>query len=140
MGAIQQKLSQFHRIARGGALAAIAVGFVLGSAAPGWSADGIVLGGKARPKGPTAAELADRAQAEREALEKRAKELAAQEEKLREKAAAEAAAARTRCPELIQQKYPWISCETNEVGRKELVVPGSGSALGVEPMMTFRKG
>jgi hypothetical protein len=102
------------------------------------AADGIVLGGKAAPKGPTAAELADRAEAARESLQKRAAELAEQEKKLRAQAAAEAEAARTACPMLIAMKYPWIKCSTNEWGGKELTVPGTGSPDGVVPMFWKR--
>jgi hypothetical protein len=102
------------------------------------AAEGMVLGGKAERRGPTAAELADRAQAQRESLEKQAAELAEQEKKLRAQAAAEAEAARTACPPLIVMKYPWVSCSTNEWGGKELSIPGSGSADGVEPMMRRR--
>lgn len=123
MRAICSKLS--------GTLAAMA----LLAAAPAVADDGIILGGKAKPSGPTAAELAEQAKSQREELEKRASGLATREQELREQAAAEAAAARTACPALIQLKYPWVTCETNEWGRKELVIDGSGSALGVTPMM-----
>ncbi|MGH0037091.1 MAG: hypothetical protein ACQGVK_18855 [Myxococcota bacterium] len=116
----------------------IAISFALFAAGTALAADGIVLGGKSQRQGPTAAELAERAQAERESLEKRAAELAEQEKKLRQQAAAEAEAARTACPPLTTMKYPWIRCSSNEWGGKELSVPGSGHAEGVVPMLRER--
>lgn len=136
--------SNFSRPSRGrvsilrGLIVGAAAGIAVAAAGSALAADGMVLGGKAAPKGPTAAELADRAQAAREALEERAAELAKQEKELRARAAAEAEAARTACPPLIAMKYPWIRCSANEWGGKELVIPGSGAAEGVVPMMRHR--
>lgn len=110
-------------------------------AAPGAQAlDDLRIGGPPVRRGPTAAERAEAVKAERLATEARAAALATQEEELRKQAAAEAAAEKVRCPDLVQIKYPWVTCVTNEWGGKELVVPGTAPATGVERMLRGRRG
>jgi len=130
------------RPARGTArLAALAAVAVL-AAGPAAALEGIVLSADEGPREPTLEERADAVKAQREALQEeieslrdRSQRLGEKEGELRREAQAAKEAARRTCPALVRIKYPWISCTTNAWGGKELHVPGSAPAGGVQPQL-----
>jgi len=122
-------------------LAALAAAALL-AAGPAAALEGLVLSPGEGPSEPTLEERADAVKAQREALQEeiealrdRSQRLGEKEGELRREAEAAEEAARRTCPALVRIKYPWISCTTNAWGGKELHVPGSAPAGGVQPQL-----